>query len=131
METQVEFRSSAFAPDPAEDELVNPGVYGKALALWVHGQLQGAGIGAADPIAEDWGWMVGIDHPSVRAWVGCANIDGEPGGHRCFVEVVRRRFRKGDPAADQAVVSAVVEVLRRSLADHPEVHGISWLADGS
>ena len=43
MLTHVEFQSELFPPDPDEDELVNPGVYGRRLAMFLAEKLRAMG----------------------------------------------------------------------------------------
>lgn len=47
-----------------ESELVNPGMYGKALAIFLQERLSEFGYSVPSYNAEDWGWWVEIgDHP--------------------------------------------------------------------
>ncbi|MEX2242474.1 MAG: hypothetical protein WD716_01370 [Fimbriimonadaceae bacterium] len=50
---------------PGEDEeIVNPGMYGKALAIYLQERLPELGYSVPSYCAEDWGWWVEIaDHP--------------------------------------------------------------------
>lgn len=57
----IRLRSDKFPILPGEaDELVNEGMYGKALALYLAERLQDRGYPAADVCCEDWGWWVGL-----------------------------------------------------------------------
>jgi hypothetical protein len=55
------FESPAFAVAPGEDEETNPGIFGKALAQWLAGQLRDAGFATGEVIAEDFGWCVPVE----------------------------------------------------------------------
>lgn len=57
----LESESSAFAVIPGEGEETNPGIYGKALAQWLAGQLRAAGFSPGEVIAEDFGWCVPVE----------------------------------------------------------------------
>jgi hypothetical protein len=57
-------RSSKFPILPGEDEeLVNPGMYGKSLSLYLQEHLQQRGWAASWINCQDWGWWVGIEAP--------------------------------------------------------------------
>jgi hypothetical protein len=55
----IHIRSSKFPVLPGEEEeLVNDGIYGKALALYLQEQLSSRGYDAPLVCCEDWGWWV-------------------------------------------------------------------------
>ena len=56
----LEFESTSFAIEPGEDELTNPGVFGKALATWLAEQLRTAGSLTGEVNAEDFGWCIPV-----------------------------------------------------------------------
>ena len=60
------FKSSKFEIEPGEDKEINPGVYGRQLAVWLAGQLRGLGYDV-ELINEDLGAM-----HHVRAGTGMA-----------------------------------------------------------
>lgn len=43
-----------------DEEIVNEGMYGKALCLYLQEQLPKSGIEAPDFICEDWGWWIDV-----------------------------------------------------------------------
>lgn len=52
-----------FPPLPGEDEeIVNPGMYGKALCLYLEQELPHRGINVPFFCNEDWGWWLELDH---------------------------------------------------------------------
>ena len=60
----IHIRSGKFPVLPGEeDEIVNDGMYGKALALYLQSKLTEHGYQAPFVVAEDWGWWVDIDGP--------------------------------------------------------------------
>jgi hypothetical protein len=59
MDTFIHIRSSKFPILPGEkEELVNEGMYGKALAEYLQAQLTDRGYDAPFVCCEDWGWWV-------------------------------------------------------------------------
>lgn len=55
----IHIRSSKFPVLPGEkEELVNDGMYGKSLALYLQSNLQERGYDAPFVCCEDWGWWV-------------------------------------------------------------------------
>jgi hypothetical protein len=80
----LEFKSSAFAVEPGEDEHTNPGIYGKALAQWLSEQLRSRGVPVGEVIAEDFGWCVPVRSKPHSLYVVCASTEGEPNHWRVF-----------------------------------------------
>lgn len=122
---QVAFRSSAFPPDPSEQD---SGVGGTSLAFWVAEVLAAAGIETGEPFPEDYGWMVGVHGPG-RVVVTCAPTTAELDEWSVVVEDVPRRFRKPDPAAG-ALVARTVQAVHAAIASHPGVTEATWLQGG-
>jgi hypothetical protein len=59
MDKFIHIRSAKFPILPGEkEELVNEGMYGKALAEYLQGKLQERGYAAPFVCCEDWGWWV-------------------------------------------------------------------------
>lgn len=67
------FRSSIFLAEPGEDADTNPGIYGKALAIWLASQLRSKGRAVQGCLAEDFGRLVHVAHPRLRLYAACAN----------------------------------------------------------
>ncbi|MCA3174187.1 MAG: hypothetical protein ING36_01405 [Burkholderiales bacterium] len=64
MNKYIHLRSKKFPILPEEeDELVNPGMYGKALALYLQDQLKNRGYDASFICCEDWGWWIELKAP--------------------------------------------------------------------
>jgi len=70
---QIHAQSSRFAIEPGEDKETNPGIYGRALAQWLATQLPVFGWRVKGCIAEDFGWLVGVEDSKFRLFVACAN----------------------------------------------------------
>jgi hypothetical protein len=59
MDTFIHIRSAKFPILPGEkEELVNEGMYGKALAEYLQSKLRERGYAAPFICCEDWGWWV-------------------------------------------------------------------------
>ena len=63
----IQIRSSKFPILPGEkEELVNEGMYGKALAQYLQAKLTGRGYEAPFVCCEDWGWLGRAEGRPVR-----------------------------------------------------------------
>lgn len=67
------FTSSLFQIEPGEDAEINPGSYGRQLAIWLKKQLEGRGYSVEPIINEDWGRCLMCSRDPFTLWVGCAN----------------------------------------------------------
>jgi hypothetical protein len=125
--THVEFRSSAFPAQPGEEEEINPGQWGKALAEYLRTEFSKRGLVGGQPYAEDWGWAVPIDNDAFPVWVGCGNYEEFENGFLCFIEpskpVVRKLFSKIDTTAK---VAQVADALHSALSAHNGVKDLRW-----
>ena len=83
------FSSSAFAPEADEAELVNPGLGGRGLCLYVKQELEKLGLETSEPAAEDWGWRLELRFEGRRFWMGCGAVSGEPGRFLVFLKTRR------------------------------------------
>ena len=125
---QVTFRSVAFPQDRHEADELGGGVHGMALAFWAADELVAAGLRVGDPFPEDYGWMVPITGPG-RVHLTCSAVPLAVDEHGIVVEDAPRRFRRPDAGA-AALVARTVEALERALADHPDVHDVTWVQGG-
>ena len=118
----LEFESSAFAAIPGEDHETNPGIYGKALAQWLAGQLRAAGFATGEVIAEDFGWCVPVKSEPHSLYVACASTGETPEHWRVFAfaegGVMARLLGKDKSAESLASLFAGV---RRCLESTPIV----------
>ena len=131
MRTHVEFRSDAFPAEAGEAEAVNPGRWGKKLAVFLRGELDRAGLRGGEVGAEDWGWLVPIDNEAFPLWVCCGNYEEYQNGFLCFIEpskstVRRGLFRKVDTTAR---VSEVAQALDKILASRADIQGLRWWSE--
>lgn len=128
MKTHVEFRSDSFPPYPGEEDEINPGIWGKRLAEFVHAGLKEHGFEVLEPFSEDWGWMVEIRNDAFPIWIGCANLDGDDGGFLCFIEpskpFVRKLFFK--KISTEADVTKLQTALDSILSSEPSIKEVRW-----
>lgn len=126
------FKSSIFEIEPDEDEEINPGIYGRQLAVWLKARLEEVGY-PVEIINEDWGCCLMCSWDPFRLWVGCANMmdfesvhDGTSNKEdivwHCFVTAeipfFKRLFRKIDTAS---AVSKLNADIARILAAEPQI----------
>ncbi len=128
MKTYVEFCSDQFPAYEDEAEMVNPGIFGKRLADFLHLELEKRGIPVDEPFVEDWGWVVPIRNENFNTWIGCANYEEYPNGFLCFIEphvpfVRRFFFKKVDTTK---FVETIKNAIDDSLKSHSGVLNIEW-----
>jgi hypothetical protein len=130
MRTHVEFRSDAFPAEPGEEEKINPGRWGAALARYLWQELLLQGHVLHEPYTEDWGYAVEIENPAFNLWIGCGNYDEYPDGFLCFIvpdkPFVWKRFRR---IATTERVGAIADALETALRKHPSVRDLRWWPD--
>jgi len=123
--TYVEFRSDRFPAYEGEEELVNPGVWGKRLAEFLRDGLRAEGFEAEEPIAEDWGWVLPIVNNQFRLWVGCGHQYGDV--YLCFIvphtPLVRRFLRRVDTRERVAELQGAMD---KVLAEKDGIRGKRW-----
>jgi hypothetical protein len=121
----LEFESTSFAVEPGEDELTNPGVFGKALATWLAAQLRKGGSRTGEVIAEDFGWCIPVESKPHSLYVACANAQEVPNTWRVFVfaegGLVSRLLGKDQSAQS---VSLLFGAVKQVLASAPQVRAL-------
>ena len=127
MKTQVEFRSKKFPPYEGEEELINPGLWGKRLAEYLVGKLSEKGIKTRAIIAEDWGWYIPVENEGFRLAVCCGHQNGDANEFLCFTEpstpVVKKLFRKIDATPQ---LTKLTGALQEILSADPEITDVVW-----
>jgi hypothetical protein len=127
LRTHVEFRSDAFPSEPGEEEKINPGRWGIALARYIRTELTARGLPGGEPFFEDWGCCVPLDNEGFSLWAGCGNYEEYPDGFLCFIEPskpsVRKLFRKIDTSGR---VESVADALDAALRAHPSIRDLRW-----
>ena len=127
MLTHVEFRSDLFPPYEGEEELINPGIYGKRLAEFLRDGLRKEGFEPSEPVAEDWGWVLPISNPQFTLWIGCANYAEYPEGFLCFIEPHKSSIRKLLKKVNTLErLSALQAALDRVLAEDAGIRSKRW-----
>jgi hypothetical protein len=130
MRIHVEFRSDAFPAEPGEEEKINPGRWGAALARYLRQELSAQGLHVHEPYAEDRGYGVEIENAAFNLWIGCGNYEEYPNGFLCFImpdkPFVWKRFRRIDT---RARVDEIAETLESVLRKHPGVQDLRWWPD--
>jgi hypothetical protein len=71
------FKSSLFEIEPGEDDEINPGIYGRQLALWMKQKLDAGGYPVESILTEDWGRCLMCQRSPYSLWVGVASVDDE------------------------------------------------------
>lgn len=128
MKTHIEFVSAQFPPYPDAEEGVNaPDVYGRRLAEYLMETFPRHGIETLGLSAEDWGWIVILEHDAYPLWVGCGNYPELDNGFMCFIEpskpVIRKWFRAMDTTE---TVARVAQALETILTEDPAITSIRW-----
>ncbi len=130
MKTQVQFRSDKFPPYDGEEEIINPGLWGKRVAEYFQEQLPYHGFRVSSIGAEDWGWMVEIDNQQFPLWIGCGHQYGENDEFLCFIEpskpFIRKWFKKINTTEK---VTRLSEAMQKILEANPDIHDINWTLD--
>ena len=92
------FTSTLFQIEPGEDAEINPGRYGRQLAIWLKGQLEHRGYSVEPIINEDWRRCLMCSRDPFMLWVGCGNVSGpravgdrSSGEARCVASFCRGR----------------------------------------
>ena len=127
MLTYVEFRSDRFPAMEGEEDLVNPGLWGRRLADFLQEKLRGQGFETREPIAEDWGWVVPVINESFRLWIGCGHYQQYPDGFVCFIEPhkpsVWKLFKKIDT---RERVASLQQAIDRILSEDAGIRAKRW-----
>ncbi len=127
MKARVTFKSSYFPIEPGEDEDINPGVFGKALAAWIADKLRERGVGVERIIEEDFARLVLIQRKPFALWVGCASEDDTVTDWQLFLVaetgLLTRLFRRVDP---KPIFSSLVAHIQAIVEQVPDVSEIEW-----
>jgi hypothetical protein len=131
MRTHVEFRSDAFPAEAGENEAVNPGRWGKQLAVFLRSEFDRAGLKGGDVVAEDWGWVVPIENEAFSLWVGCGNYEEYPDGFLCFIEPSKPAVRRGlfSKVDTTARVAEIASALDRILTARSDIRDLRWWSE--
>jgi hypothetical protein len=113
------FKSGLFEIEPGEDAEVNPGIYGRQLALWLRDKLEERGHAIDCVVPEDWGRCLVCSNEGFRLWVGVGGEtnDSAPSGSdvnwHCFAvaeaPLLKRLFGKPDMGPALAALDASLQ----------------------
>jgi len=129
------FTSDMFTVELGEDKEINPGRYGRQLAIWLKAQLEQRGYSVEPVIAEDWGRCLMLSRDPFMLWVGCGNVDDsaedDPSSSmitwHCFpsaeVPLFKRIFGKQDTSAALSKLDADLRFILSA------ARTIRWVAD--
>lgn len=125
------FRSAKFPSVGTEEEGVNveAGIFGKRLADYLALHLPSKGFPVRCATAEDWGWMVEIEHDEPFALAVCCGhvSDGASDAFHCFLHPdkpkVRRWLKSYDTTAKTAALAQALEDILRADAD---IRELTW-----
>lgn len=128
MKVDAEFTSDLFPAEPGEEELINPGRFGKRLAQFLADGFRARGFQIDEPGTEDWGWYIGIGGLKVPFMIGAGNLDDETNVFRVFIDpstpiVKKFPLQKIDISADLDRVSAA---LAEILESEPGIYDLTW-----
>ena len=132
MRTQLTFRSEKFPPDPDEEELVNPGLWGRRLARYLEQALEDRGIATGGIGSEDWGWLVHVENADFPIWIGCGHQNGDADEFLCFLHPdrpwVRRWLRRIET---RPVLERLADALESILSSDPKIRELRWEGGGT
>ena len=110
-------KSDSFPEREEEEDVINPGLFGQALAEYLHDNLKKAGFPVEDIGSEDFGMYVPITNKDFRIYIYCVNeyettnefrIDFDPTNH-----TLTKWFKKIDTRpVMEPLIQAVTEILR-------------------
>lgn len=119
----LKFESSAFVQSTRDVEDTNPGVYSKALALWLAEQLRRRGLSAGEVVIEDFGWCVfPIESKPRRLHVVCTLFGDKQDSWQVFdfiEEALMNRLLHKDTGTDS--LSALFTIIKQVLQSAPTV----------
>jgi hypothetical protein len=133
MRTNVEFRSDKFPAFPGEEERINPGRWGQALAQYLQVKLRECGISTKIEIGfEDWGCRLDLTGTPFPIWIGCGNYEEYPDGYLCFLEPSKPRiwrfpFKFIDTTFQ---MHRVADALNEILTTDPDIRDVRWWPEG-
>jgi hypothetical protein len=122
----LEFTSAAFAIAPGEDEATNPGIFGKALADWLAGELRARRVATGAVVAEDFGWCVPVTAKPQAIYVACASAGDDSDAWRVFAFAEGGLFGRvvGKDTRDEDV-ARVYGMVKTAVLARPDVRDVS------
>jgi hypothetical protein len=119
------FESTAFSVSTDEDAATNPGIFGRALAQWLHEQLSSRGFPTREVIPEDFGWCIPIESKSHALYVACSNSEQRTDRWQVFAFAeggLMARLIRMDKRGE--TVAALYDVVKACLETAPEIRSV-------
>lgn len=126
--TCIEVRTMKFPILEGEDaEIVNEGMYGKALCLYLERELPKSGLGVTSFTAEDWGWWIEVKRNDFILGLQIysdTEAGQNPEAYAVMSSVTKgrkwswKKFRKIDITDD---VVEIMNTVERVLSGDPEI----------
>ncbi|WP_374585531.1 hypothetical protein [Pseudoduganella sp.] len=117
------FQSTRFEIVQGEDQLTNPGIFGRHLAEWMAKELPRQGYQAlGDVIPEDFAWCVPVAAEDCELYVACANAEE---GWQIYVFAdcgLMARLAGRDPRS--GAVAGLYAAVRAILEEAPGITGL-------
>ncbi|MEM9479144.1 MAG: hypothetical protein AAGA58_05705 [Verrucomicrobiota bacterium] len=130
MNTHVEFRSHSFPAREGEEDEINPGRWGMALAEFLADGITKAGFTADVGGYEDWGVYILVENEEFPLMVGCGNYEEYDDGFLVFIdpskpEIKKSLFRRRT-INTRAVIEKLAEAIEETLQQGEDIRGLRW-----
>ena len=66
IELPIWITTDRFEVTTPSDHFINPRCFGEDFAKWLAPRLESNGLPTSDPLQEDWGWLLLVDHAGFR-----------------------------------------------------------------
>jgi hypothetical protein len=127
MNTLVTFQSNKFPPYDGEEDLINPGLWGKRLAEYLVTKLNERGIQTEDIIPEDWGWYIPVKNLGAKMALCCGHQNGEKTDLMVFTDpptpIIKKLFKRIDISEELDKLVSTVDLILK--ADQ-EIKNVQW-----
>jgi hypothetical protein len=109
--------------------MVNPGMWGRRLAEFLREKLGEAGYRTDEPIAEDFGWFIGVHNETFPMSIACAacgdtDEDFQVHIHPSTPTIRRGLFKKVETTEG---VERLSSTIHRILSSEPGIRDLEWL----
>ena len=126
MTRYIHFWSDRFKPDPGEDEEVNPGIYGKKLAIWITDELPESRIKINRMYPEDWGWEIDVSTENIKRYIGVRNVDGTENEWVVFIDIKNKMIKKllGKSQNEEQEIEEILKGLKTILRNEESIRDL-------
>ena len=128
MRTQVEFKSGSFPAREGEEEEINPGRWGMALAEYIAAGVSRHGFVADVGGYEDWGVYIIVENAEFPVTIGCGNTDDQ----EFMVSLdpskpeIKKGFFKRRVIDTRTKMGKLAEAIDAVLAEHDDIQDVCW-----